>query len=218
MRKLALAAYLLVAGAATGLSPYFWHVWSDNAYLFVYFFALLLLVTGSAVGMAALAARTSWLVAPAVLLGVSILGFIVIDTLGTGRIVAAEFVAGGNLSQSPCIVRDRVIPPPPPQISADEARADDIRGVAGGLNQFGTPFAGGLITLLGASLRTPRGYRATARGLLASVVPIAFLYLRGPAAWCGPIFGLDTLAVTIAIAFVVARTASRGDVAVSRTV
>ena len=99
MRKLALAAYLLVAGGAAGLSPYFWQVW----------------------------------------LRVSILGFIVIDTLGTGRIVAAEFVAGGDISQSPCIVRDRVIPPPPRQISADEARADDIRGVAGGLNQFGTP-------------------------------------------------------------------------------
>ena len=218
MRKLALAAYLLVAGGAAGHSLYFWHVWSDNTYLSVAVFALLLLLTGSALARAALAARTGWMVALAVLVVAAILGFIVIDTLGAGRIVAAGFVAGGNGSQSPCIVRDRVIPPPPPPIGADEARADEIRGDAGVLNQFGTPFAGGLIMLLGASLRTPRGHRATALGLLGSVVAIAFLYLRGPAAWCGALFGLDALTVTIAIAFIVATTASRGDVAVSRTV
>jgi len=33
---------------------------------------------------------------------------------------------------------------------------------------------------------------------------------------CGPIFGFDALAVTIAIAFVVVRTRSRGDVALSQ--
>lgn len=211
MKRLALSAYLIAVGAGAGSSVYFWHVWSDNAYLLVYLMALALLVVGCILSVVALAGRVRWLGAIGVLLLAFLIGFAAVSS--TGQLVAAQFLAGGNGSQSPCLLPARLVRPPPPEIeqafsprtSPEEIRRSEIQGIAGGLTQFGTLFIGGVATLLLAASRSRGGYRPIARGLIGAIVPIAFLYVRGPAAWCGQIFGLDGLAVIVAVAFAVAR-------------
>lgn len=205
MRSVSVALYALLAGLALGLAMFVWKVWSDNAYLYLYFIAILLLLGGSISALIALA--RSWGLPRAIgtLVLAAVASFALVGPLGLAAALADPIVAGGNGSQSPCIAEARArqagraepeppgyVPPGPAAVAASE-RA----GVAGALTQFLLPFFAGLVPLA-LAVRARRPDRAVlVRGLAPAAAVAAYVYLRGPGAWCGQLIGLDGLIVVV---------------------
>ena len=205
MRSVSLGLYALLTGIALGLTTFVWHVYSDNAFLYLYFIALLLLMTGSIAALLSLARVWGSPKAVGTLVLAAAVSFALFGVLGLSDVLAGSIVAEGSGSQSPCIARSRAvdpggIAPEPPgyqRPSAAEAGSSERAGVAGGLAQFLMPFLSGLIPLALAMRRRPPGHAVLVRGLAPAAAVAAYVYLRGPGAWCGQLIGLDGLIAVV---------------------
>lgn len=110
LRPLSLALYALLTGLALGLALFVWHVTGDNAYLYAYFIALILLFSGCIAALVALsrvwgipkAVATLVLAAAA---SVAVLGPALSEVL-------AGPLGAGDDSQSPCLAEARQGRPP----------------------------------------------------------------------------------------------------------
>lgn len=214
MRRLSLSIYFLFAGLASGLAIYFWHVWSDNAYLLLYFFSFGLILIGAVLALQSLRGLLGWSpVKVAAVLAVSfVLSIGVVKVSGLDNALAGQFLISGNGSQSPCLaqfrsegrlrpVREDAELFRPATLSAEQIAQSDLSGLRGGLAQVLIPGVTGLsLVLVVLSLRWRREVlRAKLAGDSAALILISYIYLRGPSAWCGQVFGLDILAVAILI-------------------
>lgn len=211
MRPLILALYALLTGLALGLALFVWHVSGDNAYLYAYLIALILLVTGCVAALVALSrawglpkAVTTLVLAAAA--SVAVIGPALSDVL------AGPLGAGGDSSRSPCLaeVRQRrppVSPEPEYQpATATQLEANARRAVASGLTQFLVPFFSGVVPLSFALSRRRPDRSVLLRGLAPATAVTAYVYLRGPGAWCGQVFGLDGLiAVVLGVLWALSR-------------
>jgi len=211
MRSVSLGLYALLTGVALGLTTFVWHVYSDNAFLYLYFIALVLLMTGSVATLLSLARVWGLPKAVGALVLAALVSFVLFGVLGVTDVLAGPIVAEGNGSQSPCIAEARgrvpggpvepggvgAEPPgyrPPSQV---EVLAAERAGVAGGLAQFLMPFLSGLIPLALAMRGRPPGHAVLVRGLAPAAAVTAYVYLRGPGAWCGQLIGLDGLIAVV---------------------
>ena len=205
MRSVSLGLYALLTGVAVGLATFVWHVYSDNAFLYLYFIALLLLITGSVAALLSLARVRGLPKALGTLVLAALVSFALFGALGLSDLLAGPIVAEGNGSQSPCIAEARArgpgaVPAEPPGFqrpSPAEVDASERRGVAGGLAQFLMPFLSGLVPLALAMRGRPPGRAVLVRGLAPAAAVIAYVYLRGPGAWCGQLIGLDGLIAVV---------------------
>lgn len=205
MRSVSLGLYALLTGVALGLAMFVWHVYSDNAFLYLYFIALLLLMTGSIAALFSLARVWGLPKAVGTLALAALLSFALFGVLGLTDILAGPIVAEGNGGQSPCIAQSRaqdpggVAPEPPGFQRPSQAAVDSSEraGVAGGLAQFLMPFLSGLIPLALAMRGRPPGHAVLVRGLAPAAAVTAYVYLRGPGAWCGQLIGLDGLIAVV---------------------
>jgi hypothetical protein len=205
MRSVSLGFYALPTGAALGLATFVWHVYSDNAFLYLYFVALLLLMTGSVAALLSLARVWDLPKAVGTLVLAAIASFALFGVLGLSDLLAGPIVAEGNGSQSPCIAEARArnpggVSPEPPGFqrpSSAEVDAAERRSVSGGLAQFLMPFTSGLIPLALAMRRRRPSHAVLVRGLAPAAAVTAYVYLRGPGAWCGQIIGLDGLIAVV---------------------
>lgn len=78
--------------------------------------------------------------------------------------------------------------------------------MAGGLTQLLVPFFSGLVPLSLAFLRHRPDRSVLLRGLAPAAAVTAYVYLRGPGAWCGQVFGLDGLiAVVLGVLWALSR-------------
>lgn len=211
MRPLSLALYALLTGLALGLALFVWHVTGDNAYLYAYVIALILLLTGC---IAALVALSKAWGLPKALSTLVLAAAASVTVLGAGlsEVLAGPLGAGGDSSQSPCLAEARQRRPPaspepeyqPP--SATQLEANARRAVAGGLAQLLVPFFSGVVPLSLALLRWRPDRSVLLRGLAPAAAVTAYLYLRGPGAWCGQVFGLDGLiAVVLGVLWALSR-------------
>ncbi|GAC1459741.1 MAG: hypothetical protein NVS1B1_13870 [Candidatus Limnocylindrales bacterium] len=205
MPSVSFGLYALLTGVALGLTTFVWHVYSDNAFLYLYFIALLLLMTGSIAALLSLARAWGLPKAIGALVLAAGVSFALFGVLGLTDVLAGPIVAEGNGSQSPCIAEARARNPggaaaePPgyrPPGSA-EVETSSRRGVGGGLAQFLMPFLSGLIPLALAIRGRPPGNAVLIRGLAPAAAVTAYVYLRGPGAWCGQLIGLDGLIVVV---------------------
>jgi len=200
MRPLSLAMYALLTGLALGLALFVWHVTGDNAYLYAYFIALILLFTGCIAALVALSRAWGLPKAIATLVLAAAASVAVLGP-ALSEVLAGPLGAGGDSSQSPCLAEARQGRPPvspefhpgyqPP--SATEFR----RALAGALLQFLVPFFSGAVPLSLALLRRRPDRSVLLRGLVPAAAVTAYIYLRGPGAWCGQMFGLDSLIAAI---------------------
>lgn len=210
--RMKLALYALITGGALGASLYVWHTWSDNAYLSPYLLGVLLLVAG--VIAATVAAVRCWgivrgLATALVAAGIALA---LVGPLGITAPLAEAAIGGGNGSQSPCVAefrrqnaeqiarheeemkkRDAELGIRPP--SAEEIRASEVMSLRSGMTQSLAPFLVGMLTLVPVLRRAVRREVLWTVGVAAAVV--GYVYIRGPAAWCGQVFGLDSLAVIV---------------------
>lgn len=69
--------------------------------------------------------------------------------------------------------------------------------MTGGLTQFLVPFFSGAVPLSLALLRRRPDRSVLLRGLAPAAAVTAYIYLRGPGAWCGQVFGLDVLIAVV---------------------
>lgn len=205
MRAMSLGLYTLLTGLALGLATFIWHVYSDNAFLYLSFIALVLLMTGSIAALLALARVKGLSRAVATLVVAAVAGFALFGPLGLSGLLAGPIVAEGNGSQSPCIAEGRArnpggVPPEPAGFqppSPAQVRSSESAAVAGGLAQFLMPFLSGLIPLA-LAMRGRRPDRSVLlRGLAPAAAVTAYVYLRGPSAWCGQLIGLDGLIAVV---------------------
>ena len=205
MRSVSLGLYALLTGVAVGLAPFVWHVYSDNAFLYLYFIALLLLMTGSIAALLSLARVWGLTRAVMTLVLGALVSFALFGVLGVSDVLAGPIVAEGNGSQSPCIADargrnpagDLVEPPGFQRPSAAEIDAAERRGVAGGLAQFLMPFLSGLIPLALAMRGRPPSREILLRGLVPAAAVTGYVFFRGPGAWCGQLIGLDGLIAVV---------------------
>jgi len=204
-RPVSLGLYALLTGLALGLAMFVWHVYSDNAYLYLYFIALLLLLTGSSAALVALSQVWGLPKAVATLVLAAVASFALFGPLGLSGLLAGPIVAEGNGSQSPCIAEARLRRPPggsdePPGFqrpSPAEVEAGDRTSLQGALAQFLIPFLAGAVPLaLAIGVRRP-GRSVMLRAATPAAAVIAYVYLRGPGAWCGQLIGLDGLIVVV---------------------
>lgn len=202
-RSLSLGLYALLTGLGFGLAIFVWRVWSDNAFLYVYFIALLLLLVGSIAALVALARVWSLPKAIATLVLAAVASFLVVGPLA--GVLAGPLAEGGG-SQSPCIAAARQrggLPPhpdePPGYRPPDAAQivVYERAAVQGGLSQFLLPFIAGTIPLALAIRRGRPARSVLLRGAGAAATVVAYVYLRGPSAWCGQLLGLDGLIALI---------------------
>jgi hypothetical protein len=205
MRAMSLALYALLTGLALGLATFIWHVYSDNAFLYLFFIALVLLMTGSIAALFALARVKGLPRAVATLVVAAVASFALFGPLGLSLLLAGTIVAEGNGSQSPCIAAARArhpggVPEEPPgyqRPSTADVASSERTGVAGGLAQFLMPFLTGLVPLA-LAMRGRRPDRSVLlRGLAPAAAVTAYVYLRGPGAWCGQLIGLDGLIAVV---------------------
>lgn len=203
MRSLSLGVYALLTGLGVGLAIFLWHVWSDNAFLYVYFIALLLLLVGSIAALVTLARVWSLPKAIATLILASVMSFLLVGPVAA---VAAGPLAEGGGSQSPCIAEARQrggLPPHPDEPpgyrppDATQIAESERMSVQGGLSQFLLPFIAGGIPLALAIRRGRPARSVLLRGATGAAAVLAYVYLRGPGAWCGQAFGLDGLIVVV---------------------
>jgi len=205
MRSVSLGLYALLTGLALGLATFVWHVYSDNAFLYLYFIALLLLVTGSVAALLSLARVWGLPKAIGTLVLAAGVSFALFGVLGLSDVLAGPIVAEGNGSRSPCLAAARarnpgggVAEPPGFQLpSATQLESSERTGVAGGLAQFLMPFLSGLIPLALAMRGRRPGHAVLVRGLAPAAAVTAYVYLRGPGAWCGQLIGLDGLIAVV---------------------
>jgi len=206
MRSVSLGLYALLTGVALGLATFVWHVYGDNAFLYLYFIALLLLMTGSIAALLSLARVWGLPKAIGTLVLAAAVSFALFGVLGLSDILAGPIVAEGNGSQSPCIAEAMARNPgggvteeaPGYQRpSAAQVESSERAGVAGGLAQFLMPFLSGLIPLALAMRGRPPGQAVLVRGLAPAAAVAAYVYLRGPGAWCGQLIGLDGLIAVV---------------------
>jgi|GEM_PF-2668468 len=205
MRSVSLGLYALLTGVALGMAMFAWHVYSDNAFLYLYFIALLLLMIGSVAALLSLA--RVWGVPKAVgtLVLAAAVSFALFGVLGLSDLLAGPIAAEGNGSQSPCIAEARARNPggtaeEPPGFqspSAAQLESSERAGVAGGLAQFLMPFLAGSVPLALAMRGRQPGHAVLVRGLAPAAAVTAYVYLRGPGAWCGQLIGLDGLIVVV---------------------
>lgn len=210
MRRLSLSIYLLLAGTASGLALFFWHVWSDNAYLFVYFFSIGCLIAGLILALLSLRrlANLPWIKVVGILFAVSIISVGIVKGAGLDRALSDRFLAGGNGSQSPCLsqVRERAAGP------AERAEIEQFRQSSSttevkevlAFDQVLIPGLTGLM-VVGAAMflrRSREILRAKLVGDVSALAFISYLYLRGPSAWCGQLFGLDVIFAAALIGYV----------------
>lgn len=193
------------------MSIYFWHVWSDNAYLFVYIFSLGLLLAGLVLALQSLHRFSSW--SWLKVLGVLVLALIIsvgiIKGSGLSSKLSEQILAGGNGSQSPCLaeIRSRLSTVPEAsdagQFRTTVSSEEDEVVAQLGLEPTLIPGFIGL-TLIFVTLWLKRGretLRAKIAGDVAAISLVSYIYLRGPSAWCGQLFGLDIFVVTVVIGF-----------------
>ena len=205
MRSVSLGLYALLTGVALGLAIFVWHVYSDNAFLYLYFVALVLLMTGSIAALFSLARVWGLTRAVMTLVLAALVSFALFGIVGVSDVLAGPIVAEGNGSQSPCIAEararnpgeDLAEPPGFQRPSAAEIGAAERRGVAGALAQFLMPFLTGLVPLALAMRGRHPGHAVLVRGLAPAAAVTAYVYLRGPGAWCGQLIGLDGLVAVV---------------------
>lgn len=203
MRPLSLALYVLLTGLALGLALFVWRVTGDNAYLYAYFIALILLFTGCIAALVALSRAWGLPKAIATLMLAAAASFAVLGP-ALSEVLAGPIVARGD-GESPCLAEERQGRPPispqhPPEYqppSAAQLEANARQAVAGGLTQFFVPFLSGAVPLSLAVLRRRPDRSALLRGLAPAALVTAYIYLRGPGAWCGQVFGLDGLIAVV---------------------
>ena len=199
-RSLSVGLYGLLAGLALGLAVFVWHVWSDNAYLYLYFIAMLLLLGGSISALIALAGSWGLPRAIGTLVLAAVASFALVGPLGLAAALADPILAGGNGSQSPCIAEARARQPG--RVTPELPRylppaAIERASVAGALTQILLPFFAGLVPLA-LAVRARRPDRTVIMRALAPAAAVtAYVYLRGPGAWCGQLIGLDGLIVVV---------------------
>jgi len=206
MRSVSLGLYALLTGVALGLAMFVWHVYSDNAFLYLYFIALLLLMAGSIAALLSLARVWGLTRAVMTLALAALVSFALFGVLGVSDVLAGPIVAEGNGSQSPCIADARgrnpggAVAEEPPgyqRPSAAQVGSSERAGVAGALAQFLMPFLSGLIPLALAMRGRPPSHAVLVRGLAPAAAVAAYVYLRGPGAWCGQLIGLDGLIAVV---------------------
>lgn len=205
MRSVSLGLYALLTGLALGLAIFLWHVWSDNAYLYPYLIAGVLLLTGSVAALLSLARVLGLPKAVATLLLAAVASFALFGVLGLSDVLAGPILAEGNGSQSPCLA-DRPSRPPsgravePPGYGRTGPAPDEVAqraGLAGALAQFLMPFLSGMIPLALAMRGRRPSHAVLVRGLAPAAAVTAYVYLRGPGAWCGQLIGLDGLIAVV---------------------
>lgn len=213
VRPLSLAVYALMTGLGLGLALFVWHVTGDNAYLYAYFIALILLVTGCIASLLALS-RTWGL--PKAVATLVLAAAVSVAVLGPAlsEVLAGPLGAGGDSSQSPCLAEARARRPSvssqePPGYqppSATQLDTNARRAMVGGLMQLLVPFFSGVIPLSLAILRRRPDRSVLLRGLAPAAAVTAYIYLRGPGAWCGQLIGLDGLiAIVLGVLWAVSR-------------
>ncbi len=205
MRPVSLALYALLTGLALGLAHFVWHVWSDNAYLYAYFIALILLLTGSIAALVALSRLWGVPKAIATVVLAAVASLALFGPIGLSEVLAGPVVAGGNGSQSPCLAEARqrrpaVVPEEPPGYrppNATQLEASERASLSGAVSQFLVPFLSGLVPLTLAVRSGRPGRPVLLRGLAPAAAVSAYVYLRGPGAWCGQLIGLDGLVAVV---------------------
>lgn len=217
---MSLGLYALLTGVTLGLAIFVWHVWSDNAFLYLYFLALVLLMVGSVAALLSLARVWGLPKAVAALVLASVVSFVLFGVLGLATLLAGPILADGNGSRSPCVAEARGrVPagvPGEPGVGAEpsgyrppgpaEIETAERAGLAGAMAQFLMPFLSGLVPLALAMRDRPPGRAALVRGLAPAAAVTAYVYLRGPGAWCGQLIGLDTLiAVVLGVLWAIGR-------------
>lgn len=213
MRSVSLGLYALPTGLFLGLAIFVWHVWSDNAYLYPYLIAGVLLMTGSVAALLSLARVWGLPKAVATLLLAAVASFALFGALGLSDVLAGPILAEGNGTQSPCLA-DRPSGPPagavePPRYERGSpalGKVAERASLASALAQFLMPFTSGMIPLALAMRSRRPSHAVLVRGLAPAAAVTAYVYLRGPGAWCGHLIGLDALiAVVLGVLWAIGR-------------
>jgi hypothetical protein len=212
-KKFSLASYGLLAGLAASLAVYVWHVWSDNAYLYLYFLAIVFYLITLVLILGELVTKRGWLKVAAIVVAAVALSLSAIRFSGADRSLANQILAGGNGSQSPCLAElfgGLTAPPGGVTITAEELRVGALSEVSGGLDQALITFSSILLLLLATLWPIDRmKYWRALRGVEFAGIFSLYLYLRGPGAWCGQAWGLDIITLAAILGFILLKTSPK---------